>query len=209
MTFKYTSEQLNFLKKGYLSRTGPELTKAFNKKFGTSKSVKAIYTLLKRYKYKSGRTGCYSKGESPWNKGTKGIIKPNKGNFKKGDIPANIKPIGSERICPKDGFILIKIAETDPYTGAKTRYKHKHLFIWEKEKGPIPKGMVVAFKDGNKENCTLENLMLISRAELLRLNNIQYKNTPDELKPSVLLLTKLQVKTWEKEKNNKGEINGK
>jgi len=60
--------------------------------------------------------------------------------------------------------------------------------------------MVVAFINGDKTRCELENLMLISRAELLILNQYGYKDVPDELKPSVLALSKLQVKTWAKEK---------
>ncbi|KKK99275.1 hypothetical protein LCGC14_2634360, partial [marine sediment metagenome] len=121
-------------------------------------------------------------------------------SFKKGTIPPNRNPLGTERICSKDGFILIKIAEKNPYTGFPTRYKHKHVYIWEQANGPAPKGMVVAFIDGDKTRCELDNLMLISRAELLNLNRYGYKDMPAELKPSVLALSKLQVKTWAKEK---------
>lgn len=72
------------------------------------------------------------------------------------------------------------------------------MYIWEQANGPVPKGMVVAFINGDK--CELENLMLISRPELLNLNRLGYKDMPAELKPSVLALSKLQVKTWAKEK---------
>jgi len=60
--------------------------------------------------------------------------------------------------------------------------------------------MVVAFKDADKLNCEPENLMLISRAELLTLNRHGYREMPAELKPSVLALSKLQVKTRAMEK---------
>lgn len=64
----------------------------------------------------------------------------------------------------------------------------------------MPEGMVVALRDGDKTNCEPENLMLISRAELLNLNRHGYKDMPDKLKPSVLALSTLQVKTWAKGK---------
>ena len=121
-------------------------------------------------------------------------------SFKKGNAPPNRKPLFSERVCPKDGFILIKVPERNPYTGFPTRYKHKHVYVYEQEHGPVPEGMVVALIDGDKTNCEPENLMLISRATLLNLNQLGYKDMPDKLKPSVLALAKLQVKTWAKEK---------
>lgn len=62
--------------------------------------------------------------------------------------------------------------------------------------GPVPKGMVVVLRDGDKLNIEPENLMLISRAELLRLNQCGYKDTPAELKPSVLAMARLEVKTF-------------
>ena len=125
----------------------------------------------------------------------------NIGSFKKGHVPANRKPLGTERIDVKDGFIQIKIAEKDPYTGLPTRYKNKHVWLWEQQHGPVPPGMVVAFTDGNKQNCKLSNLMLITRAELLRLNQRGYKDMPDDLKPSVLALTKLEVKVFGRGRN--------
>ena len=94
----------------------------------------------------------------------------------------------------------MKVAEQDPYTGFPTRYKHKHVYVWEQAHGPVPEGMIVAFIDGDKTRCELENLMLISRAELLNLNRRGYKNTPGDLKPSVLALSTLEVKTWKREK---------
>jgi len=115
-------------------------------------------------------------------------------SFKKGSVPANRKPIGTERIDSKDGFILVKIAEVNPHTGAPTRYKHKHVHVWEQAHGKVPAGLVVAFKDGDKQNCALDNLMLLTRAELLVLNLHGYKGMPDELRPTVLIMAKLEVK---------------
>ena len=178
------------------------LTRAFNERFGTDKTYQQIKTFISNRCIISGRTGQFEKGHTPWNKGTKGqgLTGPNKRSFKKGNVSANRKLLGTERIDSKDGYILIKVAEKDPNTGFPTRYKHKHVHIWEQANGPVPKGMVVLFKDSDKTNFEPENLMLISRAELLCLNRHAYKNMPAELKPNVLVLAKLQVKTWGKEK---------
>lgn len=76
-----------------------------------------LSAFVKRHKIKSGRTGQFKGGHKAWNAGSKGMMKANKESFKKGNLPGNIKPLGSERIDSKDGFILIKIAEKNPYTG--------------------------------------------------------------------------------------------
>lgn len=45
-------------------------------------------------------------------------------------------------------------------------------YLWElHNQKDLPKGYVVVTKDGNPDNLVIENLMLISRAELLRRNN--------------------------------------
>lgn len=198
----FTPIHVKFLKKQYVGRSVNELTRVFNAKFNMNMTRQQIRTAVHNRGFTSGRTGQFEKGQRPWNAGTKGqgIMRPNKTSFKKGHVPPNRRPLGSERVCSKDGFILIKVAEKDPHTGFPTRFKHKHVHVWEQANGPVPEGMVVAFQDGNKLNITIENLMLISRAELLRLNKHGYKNAPDELKPSILALAKLETKTFQMEK---------
>lgn len=175
-----------------------DLTRAFNAQFGMDKTTQQIKRFTGNHGIRAGRTGHFKKGSKPWNAGTKGqgLTGANVASFKRGNVPANRKQLGSERICTKDGFTLIKVAERDPHTGFPTRYKHKHVYIWEQTNGPVPEGMVVAFRDSDKLNIELDNLMLISRAELLRLNQHGYKDTPAELKPSVLALSKLETKTF-------------
>ena len=110
----YSQEQLDFIKANCtLSRK--DLTEKVNGVFGSEFSVDQIKSLCIRNKWKSGRTGCFEKGSKPWNTGTKGVCKPNSGNFKKGQISWNKKPVGYERICSKDGYVLIKTAEPNVF----------------------------------------------------------------------------------------------
>jgi hypothetical protein len=87
--------------------------------------------------------------------------------FKKGSIPTNHRPVGSERIS-KDGYIEIKIADPN-----KWDLKHRVVF------GKVPKGMLVKFKDGNPLNCDRDNLYLSTRVENMEANT--YHNYPKEL----------------------------
>ncbi|EKA4516910.1 HNH endonuclease signature motif containing protein [Vibrio cholerae] len=193
---QYTEEQKTFLKDhAFLPRK--KLTEQFNSKFGLEHTQTAISTYCKRYGLLTGRTGCFEKGERPWNTGTKGVCKPNSGSFKPGKIPGNKKPIGHERICSKDGFILINVAEQNPYTGAESRYRPKHHVIWEQAYGPVPKGMILRFIDGDKLNCELSNLECLSQSVHLRMNKNRVNELPDELKETGRLISKLEVASFE------------
>lgn len=198
----YNLEHLQFLRNKYRKLSLPELVDAFNKHFGLGMSFSQISSCLKTHNITSGRNGRFEKGHQVWNAGTKGLTGANSTSFRKGNMPANRKTLGAERIT-KDGNIEIKIAERNPYTGFPTRYKLKHLHIWEKANGHLPPGTALLFKNGNKLACDLGNLMLVSRAELLRLNQRGYAQHSDALKPTVLAIAKLEVKTFTISKKKK------
>lgn len=101
--------------------------------------------------------------------------------FKKGNVPANRRPIGSERI-DKNGYILIKIQD-----GHKNKnWIRKHRYLYEQAYGEIPTGHKVIFADGNNRNFDLNNLVLISDAEGLIMNrNKLFKKDKDLTKAGV------------------------
>lgn len=196
-----SEEQEAFIRTIYVDISMSEMTLLFNKKYGTNKGENQIKAFIKNNGITSGRTGCFKKGNFSWNTGTKGVMKKNKTSFKANNVPANIKPIGHERI-DKDGFTLIKIKEYNPATGFPTRFKHKQVYVWEKANGKVPRGHVIFFKDTDKANFDPDNLICISRGELLKLNILNYKDAPAELRDSLLVLAKLHIKISDK-KNNK------
>lgn len=89
-------------------------------------------------------------------------------HFKKGIVPHNWLPIGSERITI-DGYIEIKVRDLNKGKSTEN-YELKHRWIFEKEHGLIPDNMNIIFKDNNRQNCNIENLELISKSENLRRN---------------------------------------
>ena len=192
----YSFNEERFLRK---HETTPRaaLTKLFNAQFNRDISQNNIKAKCKRMGLKTGRTGCFAKGHVPANKGRKGWCAPGceKGWFKSGAIPPNKKPIGHERICPKDGYVLINIDEPNPHTGHANRYVHKHRYLWEKINGPIPDGLCLKSKDGNPQNTDPENWELISRGVLVRLNKEGlYKLAPPDLRPAVITAAKIVEK---------------
>jgi len=195
---QYSVAQLAFLREGYKHFPLAELTAEFNKYFKTDKKVGQIRAATRNHKMLSGRTGQFRSGAAPWNTGTKGATSSNRTSFKKGQAPVNQKPLGHERICTKDDYVLIKVAEKNPYTGAPTRYRHKHVVIWEQQNGPVPKGYVVSFFDGNKRNFSPENLKLIDRSHLCRYNKNRVNDLPPSLIPAMKTVVDLKLKVHER-----------
>lgn len=193
---EYTNAQVSFIREHCGRMSKKELLKLFNNEFSANMTLLKLKGLMANRKINSGRTGYFPKGHTPWNEGTKGnrLTGPNKGSFLKGNIPPTQKQLWTERIN-KDGFIEMKVPEQNPHTGAKTRYRHKHVWVWEQANGPVPKGFVVSLIDGDRLNCQLSNLMLLHRAELLHLNKNGYKDAPADLKPIVLSMVRLKLRT--------------
>lgn len=202
---KYTKEQVRFLKNGYKKCSRKDLCIAFNNHFGCNEPSSFISAYLKNHKITSGRSGCFPKGHIPSNKGIKGIRLSPATEFKKGHVPANLKPLGYERHDKrtdpeKENYTWVKVAEKNPYTKAKTRFRQKHILEWEKHHGMVPKGFNVIFKDGNTRNCAIDNLTLVSRAEHARLNQLKYRSAHPEIKPALMTMAKLKTKLFKIQK---------
>lgn len=166
--------------------------------------------LCKRKGWMTGRTGCFAKGQVPPNKG-KPMAPEVRAKclataFKPGNLPHNHRGAGHERIDSKDGYVVMIVDETNPWTGAATRPVHKHRYVWEKVNGPIPPGHVLKCLDGNKTNCDPSNWELIPQAMLPRLNGRygrKYDAAPDELKPTIMAVTKLEHRVRETRKGKR------
>ena len=128
-----------------------------------------------RLSAETGRTTRFVKGQSAWTKGMKGLqvggrsaetqFKPGTRN---GIAKKRYKPIGTERIS-RDGYLERKVNDDFP---PHKHWRAVHLLLWESAYGALPAGHAVVFKDGNRRNLTLENLELVSRADLMRRNTL-------------------------------------
>lgn len=114
----------------------------------------------------------------------------------KGHSPHNRVPFGTERIT-RDGYIEVKLPGINPHTEFDGVWKAKHYVLWEEKNGKVKDGHILRFIDGDKRNCVLENLMMISRAEHLQLTRVGYDKAPEELKPVVVNVAKMDVKIRE------------
>ena len=196
----YPAEVRKFIKENHVGIGPKDMANLLNETFGTSYTHSQLKAWYARNKLDSGIKGYFKKGEVPWNKGKKGVNGEGgkATQFKKGNKPHNWVPIGSERIT-KDGYLEVKIQEGK----FQKNWRGKHLLIWEKHNGPIPPGHAVIFGDGNKRNFNLDNLILVSRAQLVRMNQkgLIYGNT--ELTKTGAVIADIYNKIGERKKAQK------
>jgi len=198
---QYTEEQIGYLKE--LSAQGlfnAEITRRFNERFGTNRTETAIQLQRVQYGFQTTARNCFKKGHVPWNKGLKGVNFGGKETqFKPGHKPHNWVPVGSERVNV-DGYIDVKVHD---YTGkdSKKNWKGKHIITWERHHGrKVPDGHAVIFGDGNRRNFDPENLILVSRAQLARMNQSGLIKNDANLTKTGVIIADLLNKIGERKK---------
>lgn len=164
----YPAGMYEFIRDNSWGVPSREMAEIVNEKFGTSFSASGMKNFRARHKIRSGVTGWYQKGHAP---GTKGktleeichhdpekLARVRSTYFSKGHTPKNKMPIGTV-LVKSDGYLWKKIGE-----GAR-EWKQVHIMLWEEANGPVPDGMRLTFKDGDRMNVDLANLALVTPAE--------------------------------------------
>ena len=192
----WSDEEKQYLAEITPGRGYKEIQSMMSCKFGFDYTRHQIKGAITRNKLNTGRTGRFEKGRATWNKGTKGLTKANVTSFKKGQKPHNYKPLGSERIT-KDGYCEIKVSDTG------RRWMSKHLVVYEKHHGKVPRGSVVIFLDGDKRNFDIDNLHLVTRNQLAMLNKNSLIQKDAELTKTAINVVDLMKKISAIEKKDK------
>ena len=185
---------------------GPkEMATSLNRLYGTSYTHKQIRAYYRNHSLNSGLNGRFQKGNIPANKGKKmssEVYEKCKATmFKKGNVPSNRMNIG-EYTHTTDGYLIRKIRETGTQ---RERFEFVHRAEWEKHNGPIPKGKMVSFLDGNKDNCDISNLVLLDNSENLELSRSKLRFDNPELTKAGVAVVKLKVAVARRKKGKKSE----
>lgn len=148
----------------------------------TQAAREAIQARTNQLLEQAGIHARYQPGHTTWNKGLKWEDHPEAcraTQFKPGQRPHTWQPVGTERVN-RDGYRERKITDDGH---PKDHYEAVHRLVWMEAHGPIPTGHVVVFRNSDKTDIRLENLELISRAELAERNH--FKRFPPELRRAI------------------------
>jgi len=149
---KYTKEQIKYLEEIITGKVYPEIIELFYARFGIMLTRRQLKDIKTYYKI---RCGFIPKEKID-------ALRNSCTTFKTGNRPHNEKPLGSKMIDAY-GIMQVKIAEPNIW-------KPQHVLIWESLYGRVPKNHVVIFADRNRSNFAIENLLLVSRRELMVMN---------------------------------------
>lgn len=202
---EYPMEQIEFLRKTYPQNGLKKTHELFNNKFGYHTESQVKHRILK-FGIKSNYCGKFQKGRQAWNDGINlkedrpdiynQLVKSQKGWFKKGRLPKNTKPVGSEKVY-KD-IVFIKVAMPNVWkVKARYVYEQAHNCILQSNEKII-------HLDGDYRNCDIDNLFKVDDAMIVRLNQKGMRfNNKDLTKSAVYLeLLERQIKELEDGKNN-------
>ena len=175
-----------FLKEVVPGRPNKEVIELFYEKFGVRITDAMLANRKVTLHLKNGvNGGRFKKGFTPWNKnmpyeemkkyyGEEQLENIQKNLFKKGYKPKNTQYIGYERLS-KEGVIQVKVNEQIK-KNANKNFISKAAYIWQRSHHKeVPENHVVIFKDRDVFNFHPDNLLLVSRSELLLMNNLAHR----------------------------------
>lgn len=210
---KYPQGMYEFIRDNSWGVSSKEMAEMCNAKFGTNWTQTGMKQFRQRHGIKSGETGWFQKGHSPGNKGKKleeyvgaeraaeikKRIAPTQ--FKKGESPYNEYPVGTI-IVNGQGF---KLRKRQMKGTLWERWEFLHRAVWMEHNGPIPEGMMVIFRDGNRLNCDISNLTLISKTENAALNKLGLRSEDPDLTDAGINLVRLRLAMKDAKKRSKDE----
>ena len=192
----WTPEQIQFLRDWRPHETLAAMTRRLNRRFGTCFSVSAVGGTCLRNRIGAADDGCFRPGEEPWNKGLKGFQSGGRSplhQFQVGQMPQTWVPIGT-RVRSSDGYWKVKVADSPGPGESRRGWRELHRLIWEEAHGPQPPGTAILFVDGDQDNLALDNLACVTRAELVRLNQLGWRKLRDvETRRAFLAQVKLMT----------------
>lgn len=167
----YTKEQSAYMRELTLSNYSyHDHAETFNRRFPENPiTITNVKTWRTNHQCFGNRKGYFPKGNVPWNKGTHYYAAGCERTwFSESHLPHNTQEVGTVMII-KDhhGRSYYKIKTAMPKT-----WKFLHVKVWEDHNGPVPKGSMIRFFDGDSLNCDISNLYMITMRENAIMNHL-------------------------------------
>lgn len=202
---KYPEGMLEFVESIAHGKSTAELVEAVNDRYGAGTiNIPKMKAYKRNHGINTGLTGRFEPGSVPANKGKK--ISPEVYEkcaptmFHKGQQPTNHKPVGtiSVRNNYKRGAKCVyeKVAEPNVW-------RRKSVLEWERHNGPVPKGKMIIFADGDPLNTDISNLMMIDMSQNAVMNHQGIRGNDRESMEAAINVASLKIAISEKKKGKK------
>lgn len=195
---KYPEGMYEYIRDNSRGVSSKEMAESVKELFGYEMTPTCMKQFRQRHGIKSGVAGWYQKVHPP---GTKGktieeickndpekLARVRATQFKKGDRPVNEMPVGTI-VVNSYGY---KLRKKQMEGTIWERWEFLHRAVWEEHNGPIPEGMMITFKDSNKLNCDISNLMMITKGENSALTRYGYRFEDPDLTETGLAVARLK-----------------
>ncbi len=197
---KFTPEQEQFIRDHAKGTYCKDLAELFNKEYNTNVTARQMENFKKRKRIFSGIDCKYKKGHVSANKGkhqeTTGRMAETQ--FKKGQISANAVPIGTIHKLYNGYAIKVRDGHMN-----KNWMQLSH-YVWEQTHGEkVPEGCRVLHLDKDKFNCDPDNLVVVSKKELLLVNGGEHKLGDNaEINQALVTIAKIRNAKYKRKKEN-------
>jgi hypothetical protein len=149
----------------------------FNAYYGLGRSRYAIDGACQRNGIQRREQTTFAPGDVPWNKGLIGYQAGGAAaayRFRPGAEPWTEVPVWTY-VKQLDGYWKLKVRDKAGKGETRKDWIECHRLTWQGTHGPIPLGHVVVLLDGDPDQCLdPDNLACISRAALVRLNQLRW-----------------------------------
>ena len=170
----YSEEQKEFIEAHYKDYKFKELTRLFNERFSTNKSLSSIKVYCSKHGLKkTDGNGQFQNNHYAWNKGMTKEEYLEHCTDETREILAHHEPVHirkyqiGDRVIKKIGnqYIPYVVIALDKNVKFDKRLTPETRYVWERYNGKIPEGNYIMHIDGDVMNNDISNLLMVTEAE--------------------------------------------
>ena len=200
----FNEEQKQWFLENQEYKQAIQVADEMNQIFGLSLSAKQIREYRKSHRIKSNFNSSLLKTiDNKWNKKT--LEQMQNTMFKVNRSPHNTSAVGTVkkiRIGTYD-YWMVKV-DDKPYAAKKENWIQLHRLLYQiYHSCKLNEEDVIIFADGNRDNVSENNLVKISKATRMRMNNLNRITDNSDVTKSYVNLTNLELAISKKKRKNK------
>lgn len=163
-----------------------EITEFYNIQFRTMLTGKQIKSFMKRRDIRMTEYinfSAFPKGHTPFNKGKPWDewLSEEKQERITSLTSVNLEKYRQKLLENTEGYHKDKDGYLQRNIRGTNRKIYKQREVWEAANGKVPDGYMIVFRNGNREDCRLENLKLVKRAQTIQINKKGIKVNSDNI----------------------------